>query len=119
MILLVNVFLTDEVLNQDTYKYQRGFLDYPYQPNKYDKVNIFKYSLASYSVIPFSKVLIYCKLDEKYKNRQEELKEFVGKEFAGQKFELYFDRIEYQRDWQNLYREKLVGGPGNPFVFNE
>ena len=119
MILLVNVFLTDEVLNQDTYRYQRGYLDYPYQPNKYDKVDIFKYAMASYSVIPFSKVLIYCKLDEKYKNREDDLREFIEKEFAGQKLELSFDRLEHQDDWQNIYREKLVSGPGNPLPPNE
>lgn len=115
MILLINVMLTDEVLNLDTYRYQRGFLDHPYQPHKYDKVDIFKYSLASYSIIPFSRVLIYCKLDKMYAGREEELRSFIEKEFAHQKLgpnlELHFDRLEYQGDWQYVYQHKITDTP--------
>ena len=107
MILLVNVLLTDERINDDILKQQRGFLDWPFRPYSYDKVDIFKYTLASYSVIPFSKVLINCSLNGNYSHRKEELKNFLEKEFAGQNLKLKFDRIEYQKDWQKLYDEEL------------
>jgi hypothetical protein len=99
--------LTDTVLNNDTFKYKRGYLDYPNRPIRYDKIDIFKYTLASYAVLPFSKVLIYCKLDTMYEHREAELQEFVAKEFSGQKFQLYFRRNEHQKDWQDVYRHQL------------
>lgn len=107
MILLFNVLLTDERINNDVLRQQRGFLDYPFRPYQYDKVDIFKYTLASYSVIPFSKVIVNCALDAQYQNRKEELRAFIAKEFEGSNLKLSFNRIEYQSGWQKLYEEEL------------
>ena len=107
MILLINVLLTDDVLNQDTFRYQRGFLDYPYRPHKYDKIDIFKYTLASYAVIPWTKVLIFCELDNQYKAQKEEIQQFVEKEFNGQDVKLEFYRNSHQKDWQKLFVDEI------------
>lgn len=107
MILLINVLLTEEQLNNDVSLYRRGFLDSLHKDFTYDKVDIFKYTLASYTVIPWSKVLIYCELDTVYKEREQEIQDFVKEEFKNYNVHLSFKRNEYQKDWQKIYDEHL------------
>ena len=74
MILFVNTFITNENPNFKL-SYQRGNL------NTDDKLDIFKYSLASLAVAyNWNKVILKISLDDIYKHRQQELEEFFNKE---------------------------------------
>ena len=97
MILFVNTFITNENPNFKL-SYQRGNL------NTDDKLDIFKYSLASLAIAyDWSKVILKISLDNHYKQRQDELEQFIKVEFS--KFDLIIEwkRNEYQNDWKKLY----------------
>jgi hypothetical protein len=97
MILLINTFLTDTVIIKDQI-YPRGLL-----PTD-DKIDIFKYTLASFKdICRWHKVLIYCKIDECYKHREEELQNYIKEIFNDVQLESYKYRLEYQKDWQSIY----------------
>jgi len=92
MILFLNVFITDQALGI----YQRGALPAS------NRLDIFKYSLASLAVIKWSKVYIYCKLDDNYQARAGELDRFIGELFTDPV--VHHHRNEYQRQWQAALR---------------
>ena len=83
MDLIVSVFMTDNAAFRVTRKNER--------------MNVFKYSLASYSVLPINKAFIFCKLDTNYEKYKEELEVFVHSLFKN--YELHFDRFVYQHEW--------------------
>ena len=68
MILFLNVFITDNRV-----KYHRG-----HYGDSYDRITVFKYTLASYSVIEWSHVIIYYGLDVSYQSRREEIKSWIN-----------------------------------------
>ena len=88
MILFVNVFLTDMGFS----KFDRGLL-----PN-YDPIDVFKYTMASYSVINWSNVIIYYDVEEKYKQRVEEIDTYIYSLF--QHPIIYHFRNEWQIQWK-------------------
>lgn len=107
MILFVNVFITDKK-HSNYNPYDRGL--YP-EVNPYE---VFKYSLASLSVIKWSKVIIYCLLDDDYEHNREDLAKTV-KELFGD-CSLYFHRNVLQKQWQKAIEEiddELVWFTGN------
>jgi len=67
MILFMNVFITDK----GWAKYNRGLL-----PSS-KRIDVFKYSLASLSVIDWSQVTIYYDLDTNYQHRRREIDEYI------------------------------------------
>jgi hypothetical protein len=83
----------------------------------YNKVDILKYSLASFSKIyPWSKVILKIQLDNAYSHRQEELKQFILQEFQGRKLHLEWIRNIKQKDWQatyDLFDDHLIWYCGN------
>lgn len=89
MILFVNTFLTPEGAGVS---YNRGRLP------ESDKVDIFKYSLASLAVIPWSHVFIYWQVDESYAGRRSELEGYIRALFPGATTQP--TRLDRQRDWQ-------------------
>jgi hypothetical protein len=105
MLLLTNVFLTDvkhdrAVTHTDRKAYERYLL-----PN-YNQVEIFKYSLASWAVLPLTKAIIFCKLDTNYAHLYGELEEFIRAEFACP-VQFIRDRNETQAQWQTTIKEMV------------
>jgi len=98
MILLCNTFITETPPSIGKGKVNRG-------PNlkKFSNFDIFKYSLASLSVIPFTKVILKIELDEIYKHRIEELKHWIESHFKNCPIELTWKRNVYQTDWIETY----------------
>jgi hypothetical protein len=97
MILFVNTFITNENPNFKL-SYQRGNL------NTDDKLDIFKYSLASLAVAyDWSKVILKISLDDYYKHRQDELEQFIKGNFSQFNLVLKWQRSEYQNDWKRDY----------------
>lgn len=93
MILFLNVFITDERL-----KHHRG-----HYGTSYDRLNVFKYTLASYSVIKWSHVIIYYDLDVSYEDRREELKGWINSLFINPI--VYDDRLTHQSEWRKAMEE--------------
>jgi hypothetical protein len=105
MILLFNVFITDKSATKGLWEslgvtYDRGNLNTP------NKLDILKYSLASYAVAyPWKKVILNLELDPEYisLDKNQELKEFVYNEFKHTEI-VYSDRRNiFQQDWINTY----------------
>lgn len=94
MILFINCFLTD----QRSYFEDRGL--YPRE----DCVDTFKYMLASLAVIPWTKVYIYCLLDENYKHRRLELNDFIFSAFGPTAVSHHY-RNGQQRQWREVVDE--------------
>lgn len=91
MILFINTFITNNRISG---------------PNRYDRLDVFKYTLASYAVLPYTKIFIYCKLDEPYVHRSQELEDYIYKNFHDVE---YFDfRVESQPDWQKVMANVLA-----------
>lgn len=102
MILFINVLLTDNRLHggHQAGCYYRGFLPAS------DKVDIFKYSMASFALIDrWSQVYINFELDEPYKSRELELMDYLGELF--QKYPTVIQNRRYfdQADWQEIVSE--------------
>ena len=108
MILFFNTFITPGGVGID---YERGYL------NNSDKLDILKYSLASFSKIyPWSKVILKIQLDTPYAHRKEELEQFIHDEFKGQKLHLEWIRNIKQKHWQetyDLFDDNLIWYCGN------
>lgn len=64
------------------------------RPNRFNRFDVFKYTLQSYSKIQFTHVYLYIKLDEEFKNRADELKTYATTLFANKSIE--FNRFENQ-----------------------
>lgn len=93
MILFMNVFITDKGF----VKYNRGLLP----PS--NRVDIFKYSLASLSVIDWSQIIIYYNLDTNYQHRRREIDEYIRSLFHDPV--IYSFRNERQSQWKVAMQE--------------
>lgn len=105
MVLLFNVFVTNKSATGGQWErlgvtYDRGNLDTP------NKLDILKYSLASYAVAyPWKRVILNLELDPDYisLDRQQELKEFATQIFKDSEV-FYSDRRNvHQQDWIKTY----------------
>ena len=105
MILLFNVFITDKSSTRGQWEslgvnYDRGNLS---RPNKLD---ILKYSLASYAVAyPWKRIILNLELDPDYisLDKKQELKEFIYSIFKNTEI-IYSDKRNLtQQDWINTY----------------
>jgi hypothetical protein len=98
MIFLNNTFLTNKGNPFNGSRYDRGNL------KKSDKVDIYKYSIASLSKIyPWTKAIIYFTLDDDCKHREQELIEFINEEFSGTELIVRTNRNETVQDWIDTY----------------
>ncbi|MDB5038994.1 MAG: hypothetical protein JWQ35_2522 [Bacteriovoracaceae bacterium] len=91
MILFLNVFITDKRMSPIS----RGLA-----VHAYDRLDVFKYTLASYAEIPWEHVIILCELDEPYRDRKNELEAYVHQLFKNP--DLRFERITHHRDWKKM-----------------
>lgn len=85
MQLLVNTFITDRRLNPCN----RGILSIP------DRLDVLRYTLESFAVLPISKAYLYLEMDHNYGDRD---LSFVYDLFP--EVELYNQRIKKQKAWQ-------------------
>ena len=92
MILFLNVFITDQGFTKN----DRGLL-----PSD-NRVDIFKYSLASLSVIDWSRVVIYYDLDTNYQHRRREIDEYIRSLFR--EAIIYPFRNDRQSQWKVAMR---------------
>ena len=101
MILLISVFLTDQRPN-----------------NRYDRYEIFKYTLFSYRNINFSNIYILVELDEIYKNKKDELSNFIYNNFNIPNNNIYINydkRFDNQNEWKTFMNTHIY----NKFDINE
>ena len=97
MILFCNTFITESKPFGKGHVF-RGNL------KSFSNFDIFKYSLASLSIAyDWSKVILKISLDDIYKHKQDELEEFIRKEFKNFNLILKWQRNEYQNDWKKDY----------------
>ena len=101
MILFINTFITETPVNPNWgYKNQLSRQNL----KSFSNFDIFKYSLASLAVAyKWSKVILKISLDDIYKDRQDELEEFIKIEFEKFNLILEWKRNEYQNDWKKDY----------------
>jgi hypothetical protein len=88
MDLILSVFITDK----------RWSFSAEFFPNRYDRLDVFKNTLKSYSVIKFDKISLFVTLDTNYESRREELREYCH-ELFGDGFILKEKRIEQREEW--------------------
>jgi len=103
MILLYNVCLTPD-LSSHSLRYNRGLLP------SFDKIDILKYSLSSMSCIPWEEAIINIELSKFYKIFENNIKEYVEKEFKNIKFRYSNKRCKNQKDWQKVSEYLLEHG---------
>jgi hypothetical protein len=105
MVLLFNVFLTGQSSTKGQWEsmgigYDRGHLNRP------NRLEILKYSLASYAVAyPWKRVILNLEIDPNYLSlkHQKELKEFALQVFKNTEV-IYSDKRNiHQQDWINTY----------------
>jgi hypothetical protein len=93
MLLIISCFLTNQRL----------------RPNRYDRIDIFKYTLSTYKNLNFSEVFLYIKLDSEYENRKSELEACARGAFPNCPVNMEFWRQEWQHEWtpliSNLYEK--------------
>jgi hypothetical protein len=103
MILFFNTMLTSDIpwLN-----YDRGHLTTP------NKVDVFKYTIASMAALPLEKAIIYVELEDQHKEREAEVRDFVQEQFAGVELSYYTKRNCTQPQWKEAIQEvaHLPGG---------
>jgi hypothetical protein len=118
MVLLFNCFLTNKSATGGQWErlgvtYNRGNL---FTPNKLD---VLKYSLASYAVAyPWKRVILNLELDPDYisLDRKQELKEFAYKTFKNTEIIYSEKRNIHQQDWissYNLINSDIIFYQGN------
>ena len=81
------------------------FITHDRQVNTCNRLDLFKHTLMSYSRIEWDDVYLLIKLDEEFKNREKELKQFVKKIFSKNKVVYIPERYEYQWQWQKLMKK--------------
>lgn len=70
-----------------------------------ERLDVFKYMLASYSVLPIKKAYIFCKLDDNYLNKKIELENFIKSIFID--YVLVFDRFTTKKQWIDFNIDKI------------
>jgi len=98
VIFLNNVFLTDTSPPGSAARFDRGLYKWD------NKLDVYKYSLASLSkAYEWKKAIIYYKLDEGYRHREDELVAFIKSEFKDTELILRNKRNEHIKDWAETY----------------
>jgi UDP-N-acetylglucosamine 2-epimerase len=101
MDLLLSVFIT----HQRDSKY-----------NRYNRLDIFKYTLESYSQIKWDNIYLFIELDTEFLERRHELEEHIYKIFKCDNILLHFYRIIEQHIWQQFFLENYKSGKMQTFA---
>jgi hypothetical protein len=109
VILLCNTFITEQPAQVTGQMANGNWAQSPkYRENlkKFTNFDIFKYSLSSLAVAyPWSKVILKIELDDIYKDRKDELNNFIYEEFKEFEIDLSWERNNYQNDWIETYKD--------------
>lgn len=92
MIFFVNVFITDQRLSPAHYPILAS------QNPVHSKLDVFKYTLASYAVIPWEGAIFYIKLDTQYEQYRTALEAYIHALFP-KNVKLYDYRLESYEKW--------------------
>ena len=91
--------------------------------NRYNRFDIFKYMLYSYRNIPFSNIYLFIKLDDEFKNYEEDLIHFIYKNFSklsAETINITFDRYTQQQQWIPVISNLMEKyGPNEPVWFSQ
>ena len=103
MIVLMNVKITDIRVG---YPYDMGRGPWIPKSNRFD---IFKYCLASYSVMDplVTKYYFYITLEDHFAERRDELEEYIRDLFPEEKLVLNWNRNNYTSDWRKVCEDHL------------
>ena len=85
--------------------------------NRYNRLDVFKYVLKTYSKVNFEHVYLYVGLDTEFLNRKDELEEFVYNIFGKDKALLEFRRFLQQNEWGPLMETLSSFGEDNLIFF--
>jgi hypothetical protein len=78
-------------------------------PNRFDRLDIFKYSLASLACIDIiTHAIIYAELDGSYSGRESELRTFLDEIFPNAKVEYYNSSPSNQTEWRKVLENSPV-----------
>lgn len=110
MILFVNVIITEQRLwgNNGIGRCERGLL------HEELRIEVFKYFLASISVIKWSHVYIFCTLDGEYSNQKDEIEQYISNLFENYSF--VPARLLRIGDWRRQIDEMTSRHP-NDFIW--
>lgn len=92
MILFLNVFITDQRASPSAYK------DLDPNSRVHSKLDVFKYTLVSYSVIKWTSAIFYLKIDNKFIQYKDELKCFINDLFPNIA-KIYDYRLDSYEQW--------------------
>lgn len=106
MILFINVYISNKTQGL---RYLRGLKD-----ETCDRLDVFKYSLASFAVIRWTEVIVYYELADDCSNRQDELESYILFLFHGA--EIHRFQNQRQEQWQ-IAVNKLRDIPDNLVCF--
>lgn len=88
-------------------------------PNRIDRLDLFKYVLASYSCIDrITDIIIYAELDNDYKNREIELRDYIYLIFENKKVEFYNFSPCNQRQWQKALDNSIILTTKQPILYS-
>ena len=106
MILFINVFITNQRM-----------VGLPNLSNSrsYSKLDIFRYMLASYSVINWSAVHIYYSLDKEFKSKKLFIDDEINYLFQGSKLRINHFRIDSLGGWKSAL--KIINSQDDEWIW--
>jgi hypothetical protein len=93
MILVLSCFITNNRISSE---------------NRYDRLDVFKYTLKSYKILPFEELFFFILLDGTFIQRKDELEKFIYSTFNNidvSKIHLEFNRYTTQNEWTPFFIE--------------
>lgn len=79
--------------------------------NRYSRLDVFKYTLYSYRLLPFTHIYLYILLDNEFIQFREDLNNYIHDIFKGKKINIEFNRYTSQELWTPII-ENLVNVHG-------
>lgn len=86
--------------------------------NRVDRLDLFKYALASYAVLPqITEVLIYCQLDGSYKIREAELRDYISALFPSRPVRYHSFSPANQIEWRDILDSSGLLNTQKPILY--
>jgi len=86
--------------------------------NRVDRLDLFKYALASYACIDIiSSIIIYCELGGNYKAREGELRDYIDFLFPCVRHEFHSVSPSTQREWQLVLSNSIFLTTDEPILY--
>jgi hypothetical protein len=74
--------------------------------NRYDRLDVFKATLTSYSRMKWDKIYLLVELDDEFKHRAHELKQHVTTLFGTEGVTVKFTRFLLQEEWRDFFAKE-------------